>query len=52
MHLALDAVYPLLVGTLVGGWIGTVLIQHLPASWVRGLVILAGAATTVRLLVH
>lgn len=51
-HLALDAVYPLLVGTLVGGWIGTVLIQHLPASWVRGLVILAGAATTVRLLVH
>ena len=51
-HLALDAVYLLLAGTLVGGWIGTVLIQHLPASWVRGLVILAGAATTVRLIVH
>ena len=48
-HLALDAVYMLLIGTLIGGWLGTLLIQRLSPKVVRILIILIGAATTVRL---
>jgi hypothetical protein len=48
-HLALDAVYMLLVGTLIGGWLGTSLIQRLSPRAVRILIILIGAATTIRL---
>jgi uncharacterized membrane protein YfcA len=48
-HLALDAVYMLLVGTLIGGWLGTILIQRLSPKIVYWLIILIGAGTTVRL---
>jgi hypothetical protein len=48
-HLALDAVYMLLVGTLIGGWLGTGLIKHLSATVVRTLVIATGTATTIYL---
>lgn len=50
-HLALDAVYMLLVGTLIGGWLGTLLIQHLSPKVVRWLIIATGVVTTVRLAV-
>jgi uncharacterized membrane protein YfcA len=39
----------LLIGTLIGGWLGTLLIQRLSPKVVRILIILIGAATTVRL---
>jgi uncharacterized membrane protein YfcA len=48
-HLAVDAVYMLLIGTLIGGWLGTLLIQRLSPKVVRILIILIGAATTIRL---
>ena len=48
-HLALEAVYMLLVGTLLGGWLGTLLIQRLSPSWVRALVVATGLVTTVHL---
>lgn len=48
-HLALDAVYMLLIGTLIGGVLGTLLIQRISSKAVRWLVISTGVATTVRL---
>jgi uncharacterized membrane protein YfcA len=48
-HLAVDAVYMLLVGTLVGGWLGTLLIRRLSPTVVRTLIIFTGLLTTVRL---
>lgn len=48
-HLALEAVYMLLGGALVGGWLGTLLIAHLSPKVVRALVIATGLLTTVRL---
>ena len=51
-HLALEALYPLLVGTLVGGWIGALLVDRLSARWVRALVIVTGLVTTLKLLLH
>ena len=48
-HLALDAVWMLLIGTLIGGWLGTRLILRLSPSVVRALVVAIGLATTVRL---
>lgn len=48
-HLALEAVYVLLVGTLIGGWLGTLLIRRLSPTIVRALVIATGLFTTVRL---
>jgi hypothetical protein len=48
-HLALDAVYMLLIGTLIGGWLGTGLIKHLSATVVRTLVIATGVVTTIYL---
>ena len=47
--LAVDAVYLLLVGTSIGGGLGTLLIRRLSPTIVRILVIAAGVATTVRL---
>ena len=38
-HLALDAVSMLLIGTLVGGWLGTRLIKRLSPKVVRALVV-------------
>lgn len=48
-HLALQAVLVLLVGALVGGWLGTLLIRRLSPRVVRALVILIGTATTIKL---
>jgi hypothetical protein len=48
-HLALDAVYMLLIGTLIGGWLGTQLLRRMSPAIVRALVIATGAITTVRL---
>ncbi|MEO9180461.1 MAG: TSUP family transporter, partial [Acidimicrobiales bacterium] len=50
-HLALLAVVWLLIGSLVGGWLGTILIRRLSPRVVRVLVIVIGAATTIRLAV-
>jgi uncharacterized membrane protein YfcA len=50
-HLALVAVIWLLVGSLFGGWLGTVLIRRVSPKMVRVLVIVIGAATTIRLAV-
>ena len=51
-HLALSALYPLLAGTLVGGWLGALLEKRLSATWVRVLVITTGLVTTLKLLIH
>jgi uncharacterized membrane protein YfcA len=48
-HLALQAVFVLLAGALVGGWLGTLLIRRLSAKVVRALVILIGTITTIKL---
>lgn len=48
-HLAMDAVYMLLIGTLIGGWLGTLLIRRVSPQVVRALVITVGAATTIKL---
>ena len=48
-HLVAWAVACLLVGTLAGGWFGTWLIQRLSPKVVRGLIVVIGVATTVRL---
>ncbi len=48
-HLSVQAVSVLLVGALVGGWLGTLLIRRLSPRVVRALVITIGAITTVKL---
>jgi len=48
-HLIVDAVYMFLIGTLVGGWIGTILILRLSPNVVRVVIIAVGLITTVRL---
>ena len=48
-HLIVDAVLMFLVGTLVGGWLGTILITRLSPTIVRTLIIVTGVATTIRL---
>ena len=48
-HLYLDAVYVLLVGALIGGWLGTLLVRRVSPKVVRALIIVVGAATTIRL---
>ncbi|HUX03930.1 MAG TPA: sulfite exporter TauE/SafE family protein [Acidimicrobiales bacterium] len=48
-HLALEAVYMLMAGTLLGGWLGTRLIERLSPSWVRVLVVATGVITTIHL---
>ena len=48
-HLAVMAVMVLLVGALIGGWLGTLLIRRLSSTVVRVLVIAIGVATTVKL---
>ena len=50
-HLALDAVYMLLIGTAIGGWLGTILIRRLSPMVVRVLVIATGVFTTIRLFI-
>jgi uncharacterized membrane protein YfcA len=50
-HLDLEAVWMLLIGTLVGGWLGTLLIRRLAPSTVRVLIVAIGAATAIRLAV-
>jgi len=48
-HLAVADVLALLVGTLIGGWLGALLIVRLSPNLVRALVIAMGAATTIKL---
>jgi uncharacterized protein len=48
-HLVVWAVCSLLVGTLVGGWVGTWLIQRLSPRVVRIVLVTVGVVTTVRL---
>lgn len=48
-HLAWDAVSMLLIGTAVGGWLGTSLIKRLHPNLVRALIVAIGAATAIRL---
>jgi uncharacterized membrane protein YfcA len=48
-HLALDAVYMLLIGTLIGGWLGTRLIKRLSPKVVHALVVATGVTTTMYL---
>ena len=48
-HLALQAVLVLLVGALVGGWLGTLLIRRVSPTSVRAMVIIIGTVTTVKL---
>jgi hypothetical protein len=48
-HLAVQAVLVLLVGALVGGWLGTMLIRRLSPKIVRAMVITIGIVTTVKL---
>jgi uncharacterized protein len=48
-HLIVDAVYMFLIGTLMGGWLGALLILRLSPTAVRVVIIVVGALTTVRL---
>jgi hypothetical protein len=48
-HLAVTDVLALLLGTLVGGWLGALLIVRLSPTVVRIVVIAIGVATTVKL---
>src|ERR1700691_2226252 len=48
-HLIVDAVYMFLIGTLVGGWLGAMLILRLSPNVVRVVIIAVGIVTTVRL---
>lgn len=48
-HLALTAVWVLLVGTLIGGWLGTMLIKRVSPKLVRTMIIIVGAITTIKL---
>ena len=48
-HLAMPAVSMLLLGTLLGGWLGTLLIRRLEPSTVRLMIVLIGTATAIRL---
>jgi len=51
-HLAVQAVVTLLIGSLIGGWLGALLILRLSPTMVRLLVIAAGAVTTVKLAIN
>jgi uncharacterized protein len=51
-HLALGALYPMLAGTLIGGWLGAIVITRLSAKWVRALIITTGLVTTLKLLLQ
>jgi len=50
-HLIVDAVYMFLIGTLVGGWLGALLILRLSPNLVRVVIIVVGVVTTIRLAV-
>ena len=48
-HLAQAAVYPMLAGTLIGGWLGTIAIQRMRPVMVRLVIVAIGVVTTVHL---
>jgi len=50
-HLSVQAVLVLMVGALVGGWLGTLLIRRLSPKMVRTLVVTIGLVTTIKLAV-
>jgi len=47
--LAVEDVVLLLMGTLVGGWLGALLVVRLSSALVRAIVVVVGAATTIKL---
>ncbi len=47
--LAVEDVLVLLVSTLVGGWLGALLVVRLSPTLVRAIVVVVGAATTIKL---
>ncbi len=47
--LALGAIYPMFVGALIGGWLGTQVLLRVRTSYVRALIVVIGVATTVHL---
>ncbi len=47
--LAVEDVLLLLIGTLVGGWLGALLVVRLSPALVRAIVVVVGAATTIKL---
>jgi hypothetical protein len=51
-HLAVSDVVMLLIGTLIGGWLGAILLVRLSANVVRALVIAIGVATTIKLAIN
>lgn len=51
-HLAVQAVLTLMVGTLIGGWLGALLVTRLSPTLVRVLVIAIGVTTTIKLAVN
>ena len=51
-HLAVQAVTMLLIGTLIGGWLGALFIVRLSPTAVRVLVIVVGVATTIKLAIR
>jgi uncharacterized membrane protein YfcA len=48
-HLVIEAVVMLLIGTAVGGWLGTMLIKRLTPTAVRVVIVVIGAITTIKL---
>jgi uncharacterized protein len=48
-HLALSYVWMLLIGTLIGGWLGAMLLVRLSPTLVRVLIIVVGTVTTIKL---
>lgn len=51
-HLAMQAVVMLLIGTLIGGWLGALLLLRLSPTVVRILVIATGVVTTIKLAIN
>ena len=48
-HLAWQAVVMFMIGTLLGGWLGTILVRRLSPTAVRILITVTGLVTTIRL---
>jgi uncharacterized membrane protein YfcA len=48
-HLAVTDVFALLIGTLVGGYLGALLLVRLSPRLVRAAVIVIGVVTTIKL---
>lgn len=49
-HLAWDVVVCLWIGTFLGGMLGTGVVKRLAPAWLRAIIVVIGAVTTIRLL--